>query len=417
MEKLKAAGLYGGAIVTLSGSLVQRYNDCLDMLGVAPTTLSRFTVDGMGWSPDIAQEKEDNYYLNIGEANPNAIIISPEQEGKPAYMPFHSFDANVMTAIFAAYRLQIRDITKDAAIVVHLDQAIDAYYEPFDLLRYTSITVTFNLLDDLDKKQQEQQTLINTFEVGNNFIDRNIHKQLLASAKAYGDLRQRKLQLPPLELPIRSFYTKAFGGIFVLRDFKTNIIIFEQLKIFDKATENTAHDVDLYHISHHELTAALVNQGIAQFDIKAAAKTPRYKRIKKHRLAEHLGTTEHPLSEILDSRLLFKKYLNTLDTETQKQLMSVEIYNQRKIVERDLKMEDIVDLEYTQALLEPNVALEEEHRELIWKLLSKIVPKDPLHLYWYDKEAFYNTYPSWKPDYQEWVISLILKNKEKRQYG
>lgn len=412
LEKLKAAGLYGGALVQVSGSLVSRYNECLAMLGLQPTALDRFTIDGMGWSPEIALEKNANFYLNIGEANPNAIIISPEQAGKPVHMPFHSFDRDVMTAIFAAYPLQIRDITKDSAIVVHLDQEIDAYYDPFDLLRYTKISVYFNLLNDIDVKQEEQLALISKFNTNNNFINRGIHKEILASAKAYGDLRKRKLKLPPLELPIRSFYTKAFGGIFVLRDFTTDVVIFEDKELFAKATENTSVEVNLFHISHHELTVNLVSQGIAQFDIKKAAKTKRYERIKKHVFVEHIEQSEHPLTEILESHLLFKKYLNTLDVDTRKKVMSVELYNQRKIIERDLKIEDVVDLQYTQALLEPHKNLEEERQELIWKLLSKIVPKDPLHLYWYDKAAFYNAFKTWKGDYQDWVIQLILNSRE-----
>ena len=92
MEKLKAAGLFGGALVSVSGSLITRYNGCLAMLGVTPTKLERFTIDGMGWSPEVAEEKGENYYLNIGEANSNAIIITPEQKDKPVHMPFHSFD-------------------------------------------------------------------------------------------------------------------------------------------------------------------------------------------------------------------------------------------------------------------------------------------------------------------------------------
>jgi len=412
LEKLKAAGLYGGSLVTVTGSLIERYNGCLAMLGVSPTSLTRFSVDGMGWSPEVAEEKEDNFYLNIGEANANAIIISPEQEDKPVHMPFHSFDRDIMTAIFAAYKRQIRDITKDSAIAVHLDQAIDAYYEPFDLLRYKELSVSFKLLNDLDQKQQEQLELITHFDSENNFIDRTIHEALLASAKAHGDLRQRKLQLQPLQLPIQSFYTRAFGGIFVLRDFMTDIIVFESEEIFEKAIDNTVHEVTLFHIAHHELTATLVNHLIAEFDIKKAAKTERYERIKKHIFVEHLGDIEHPLPEVLDSPFLFKKYLNTLDIATRKKVMSVELYNQRKIVERDLKIEEVVDLQYTQALLRPHSSLEEEHQDLVWRLLCKIVPKDPLHLYWYEKEAFYTAFKSWKPDYQDWIVSLILGSRD-----
>lgn len=412
MEKLKAAGLIGGELVPVSGSLAARYNGCLAMLGVKPTKLENFSIDGMGWSPEISEEKKESYYLNIGEANSNAIIITPAQEGKPVHMPFHSFDRNIMTAIFAAYEREIRDITKDAALCVHLDQHMDAYYEPFDLLRFKEISVSFKLLNELDRKQREQQELIVQFGEGNNFIDRGVHNKILESARNYGDLRHRKLNLEPIKLPIKSFYTRAFGGIFVLRDWRNDIIVFEDMKVFENAIKDTVHDVSLFHISHNELMAALVNHQVTQFDIKKAAKTKRYQRIKKHLFVAELNTFDHPLHEILDSTFLFKKYLNNLDKETQKRLMSVELYNQRKIVERELKMDDVVDLKYTKSLLEPHANLEEEPRELIWKLLTKIAPTDPLHLYWYDKEQFYKAYAAWEPSYKEWVISCILENNE-----
>ena len=281
MEKLKQAGLYGDALVKVTGSLAERYNGCLDMLGVPRTKLKSFSVDGMGWSPEIAEEKKDHYYLNIGEANSNAIIISPLQKDKPVHMPFHSFDRDIMTAIFAAYDKEIRDITKDSAICIHLDQEIDAYYEPFDLLRYKKLSVSFRLLNRLQEKQKEQLELVAQFQEGNNFIDRSIHNKILESAKKYGDLRHRKLQLEPITLDIGSFYTKAFGGIFVLRDFVNDIIIFEEMEVFQRAIKNTVHDVSLFHTSHNELTSTLVNYRITEFDIKRAAKTERYEAHQK----------------------------------------------------------------------------------------------------------------------------------------
>lgn len=412
MEKLKAAGLIGGALVPVSGALAVRYNGCLAMLGVSPTKLESFSIDAMGWSPEISEEKKELYYLNIGEANSNAIIITPAQKNKPVHRPFHSFDRNIMTAIFAAYEREIRDITKDAALCVHLDQHIDAYYEPFDLLRYKKLSVSFKLLNDLDQKKKEQQNLVDTFYEGNHFIDRNLHHQLLDSAKKYGDLRGRKLNLEPITLPINSFYTKAFGGIFVLRDFVNDIIVFESMEVFENAIKDTAHDVMLFHKSHPELMATLVNHRITEFDIKKSSRTKRYERIKKHFFMEHLDSFEHPLHEILDSLFLFKKYLNQLDMKTRRQIMSVELYNQRKIVERELKMENVVDARYTKALMAPHSSVEDELRELIWKLLTKIAPFDPLHLYWYDKEHFYEAYRHWDPSYGEWIINCILENNK-----
>lgn len=409
MIKLKAAKLFGNGLVPLSGSLAKRYNECLAMLGVKPTGLSHFSVDAMGWSPEIAEEKEENYYLNIGDANPNAIIISPAQKGKPVFMPSHSFDRDLMHAIFTAYSKQIRDITKDAAIVLHLDQHVDAFYEPFDLLKYKNITVSFSLLHKLEEQQKEQQRLIATFEKGNNFIDRELHNKLLKSAKEFGDLRFRKLDLENLSLEVSSFYTRAFGGVFLLRDFIKPIMIFENLEVFKKAIKDTDHDVMLFHKDHDELMDVLRDHIIAELDLKSAVNSPNYQRIKTHIFSEAIVDNEHPINEIFENQFLFKKYLNELDLDTRKKLMGVELYLEKLALSNQTKMEDIVDERYSKSLHKPHTSLEIEHQELIWKLLTKITPVDPLHLYWYDKEKFYEEYKKWKPGYQDWVIDTISK--------
>lgn len=413
MEKLKAAGLYESALVPLSGSLANRYNQCLELIGVAPSTLKNFSIDGMGWSPEIAEEKKDNYYLNIGEANTNAIIISPDQREKPVYMPSHSFDRDIMNTVFAAYKKEIRDITKDSAICLHLDQDIDSYYEPFDLLRYTKVTVSFDLLNNLDKKQKEQEELISLFKKDNNFIDRGIHQKILNSSKSYGDLRNRKLSLEPITLEVSSFHTRAFGGIFILKDFIKDIIIFEDEAIFKNAINDTAHDVLLFHKDHDELMTILTSHLIVENDIKSALKTDSYKRIKKHIFSEHIENVSHSFKEILDSHFLFKKYLNSLDEATRKKITGVELYYQKLITNKELKIEDYVDELYFKALLKPHSSLEKEHKDLIWKLLIKIIPKDPVYIFWYDKELFYTMYNTWNPTYQDWVIEQILESNKK----
>ncbi len=410
MEKLRAAGLFGGGLVPLSGSLVRRYNECLALLGVSPTKLKIFSVDGIGWSPEVALEKKDNFYLNSGEANVNAIVISPDQNERAVHMPSHSFDKDVMRAIFAAYGKEIRDITKDSAAIAHLDQNIDALYEPFDLLRYNTIVIRFSILHDLDKRKVEQEALVALFNAKNNFIDREIHKELLQTAKTYGDLRLRKLALESISFKVSSFYTRAFGGVFVLKEFIKPILVFEDEEMFKNATSNTAHDVLLYHIHHEELIETLVKHLILEKNLNKAMKTTRYSRIKNHRFAKHIKKKEHSLKEILNSHFLSKKYLSQLDLEVQKKISGVEIYFQKLIVDKHLKIGDYVDKQYFKALHEPHSSLQEEEKELIWKLLCKIIPNDPLHLYWYDKEAFYSAYTDWDTAYQDWVIDCILKN-------
>ena len=75
MQKLKEANLYNHELIPVSGKLVERYNECLTKLGFLPTKLTHFHIDGMGWSPEIAEEKDNINYLNNGEANLHGILI------------------------------------------------------------------------------------------------------------------------------------------------------------------------------------------------------------------------------------------------------------------------------------------------------------------------------------------------------
>jgi hypothetical protein len=405
--------LFGGGLTTVSGPLVARYNDCLAMLGIKPVKLKRFQIDGLGWSPEVAAELKDDYYLNLGDANSYGIILSPEQFDQPIYRPFHSFDRDLMYAVFTAYQKEIKDITKDSAICLHIDQGLDTYYESFDLLKIEKVSVHFKISGDLDKNKAEQMALIEEYNQGNNFFHRDIHKKLLASALAYGDLRDRKVHLEPISVEVNSFYTKAFGGVFVLRDFIKEIMVFESMETFKKSISNTTHEVMLFHKEHEELHKTLVDHLIVECNLKRAETTPKYTRIKKHLLVEHLKEAEHPMAEILENEFLYKRYFNTLSPDERKLISGVEIYNEKIAQSNQFKRKDLVDYRIFLALHEPHSSIEDEHRALIWKLLVKIMPLDPVALYWFDKESFYELFPKYDESYQDWIIERIKeRNKE-----
>jgi len=410
MDKLKKANLYRSELIPISGKLIERYNKCLVKLGFAETKLKSFSIDGIGWSPEVAEEKEDLNYLNNGEANPHGIIISPLQKGKPVYIPFHTFDRDMMKLVFNTYDNKINDITRDSAICLDFDQNIDTFYEPLDVLKYNKFTIYFHLIDNLDTVQKGQLQLIEQFKEGNNFINEDLHKELLESAKTYGDLRDRDLTLNPIEFVTDSFYTRAFNGVYVLRDFISTIIVFEDEKWYKEAIKDTTYDVLIYHISQYQLMDKLRNHMIIECDLEKVVKTSRYERIKKFELALALKKTQHPVQSVLNDTVLFKSYLNKVDIEARKRVMSVERYLEKLEMSNQFKIVDIVDKSLFQALHEPHSSLAAKHQDLIWKLLVNISFKDVLFLYWYDKQQFYKSYESWNDSLKDWVIQEISNN-------
>ncbi|SHN02529.1 DUF6638 family protein [Polaribacter sp. KT 15] len=410
MQKLKDAKLFRNELISVNGKLVERYNKCLEKLGFSKTALTSFSIDGLGWSPEIAEEKKEQFYLNNGEANTHAIIISPLQKGLPIYNPFHSFDKELMKVVFKKHGDFIKDITRDSAICLDFDQKIDVFYEPLDVLKYKDIVIKFHLINNLNKAKENQLKLIHTFNLDNNFIDENIHKQLLASAKKYGDLRERNLILEEIKYTTDSFYTKAFGGIFVLKDFVKPILIFQEKETYNQAINDTVHDILMYHISHDELIDKLLSYDVIEAELEEELHQKKYERIKKYTLSKHLMSPTHLVKDILQNDILFKSYLNKIDISARKKVMGLELFLEKKKTSKAIKAKDFLDKDLLVSLHKPHSSLKPNHQDLIWYLLVNIAPIDVLFLYWYDKEQFYSTLKTLESSTQDWVIETILNN-------
>lgn len=409
MQKLQEADLYKGELIPINGKLVERYNKCLEKLGFSPTKLDSFFIDGIGWSPEVAEEKNEIHYLNNGEANPHGIIITPLQKGLPIYNPFHSFDRELMKEVFKKHQSRIENITRDSAICIDFDQDIDVFYEPLDVLKYKNITVKFRLLDDLDKVKKEQLALIDLFKKDNNFIDEDIHQQLLDSANKYGDLREREISLSDIIYQTESFYTEAFGGIYILKSFLSPILVFENMEAYKEAIKDTNHDVLMYHISHEELIEKLTSHLMIELDLDSEITLQRYDRIKKFLLSEFINQETHSVKEVLNDPILFKSYLNKIDIAARKKVMGLGRYLEKKKGDPTVKATDLLDREVYVALHGPHTSLKPSDQDLVWKLLVSISPKDVLFLYWYDKEIFYRLYQTWGDSMKDWVIDTIKK--------
>ena len=410
MNKLIKANLYRSELIPVNGKLVDRYNKCLLKLGFTKTNLSSFSIDGVGWSPEIAEEKKESFYLNNGEANTHAIIITPLQKGLPVYNPFHSFDKELMKIVFNKHGDFINDITRDAAVCIDFDQKIDVFYEPLDILKYKDIVIKFHLINDLKKAKSAQLKLIKEFNKDQNFIDENIHQKLLISAKKYGDLRERNLNLEEINFTTDSFYTKAFGGIFVLRDFVKPILIFEKEETYKEAINDTIHDVLMYHVSHQQLIEKLISYDVIEADLAEEVLNKRYDRIKKYTFSSYLKETSHPIKDILQNPILFKSYLNKINIDARKKVMDLELFLEKQEISKTLKANEILDEKLFVALHKPHSSLKPNHQDLIWYLLVNIAPKDVLFLYWYDKEQFYEVFRTLEESTQDWVVETICNN-------
>ena len=221
MKILQKRGFFGAGLVPVTTTLlVDRYNACLEAIGKEPTKRKRFAIDGAGWSPQIAAEKNDPNYLCHGEANLYTILLTPDQRGKPVYMPMHSFDWKILETVHSEHREAIHNLTSLTGVVLDIDQGIDEYHSPLDLLMMHSIVVKASTPLGIMNQAILQRLMVARFRhEEDSYANRNLIEDLVKSARESGDLRHRSINIPGVPFSeIQNFYTRALGGVFVFRE-------------------------------------------------------------------------------------------------------------------------------------------------------------------------------------------------------
>lgn len=401
MEKLKKAHLFMAGLIPVNGLMVNRYNRALMKLGIPPTQLSSFTVDGIGWSPEIAEEKENINYLNHGGANPYGIILFPEQQKKPIYVPYHSFDREAIDIFFQSNQEEITEITKETSIIVHINQHMLAFYDISDLMDYDEIEIGYVITNELDQKQKDQILLIDQMNDVGKLLDLNHHNKLLSSVLEFGDLRKRKIQLQEIVYKTKDFYTKAFGGVFVLRG-ENVLVICESRDFFKKSSKELEN---IYHISDPKLLDVLVKNKYVYFDLEG--KQDRVTRIKQYFFMKIVKEREHEFAEIFSNEMIYKRYMANMSEDEKILCNGVDVFLTKIKKDKNPNRDKYIKSDVFTALHSA-----QNNNPVVWKLLSRMFTNDPLMMYYYDKETFYAQYKEWSESFQNWVIELISKELE-----
>ncbi len=399
LNELIKSGLFGRGLIKVEHALlVARYNDCLQDMGLRKTALNQFQIDRFGWSPEIAEEQNNNYYLSHGEANPLAIILIPEQENSPIYFPMHSFDWNIMEQWFSVNRTQIADLTRDSGIWLDLDQEVSLYRSPLDLTMVNEVIVRTFTPGNLMEKAQSQKELVFTWLNDKSLhFDRSIIGKLYDTAKADGDLRNRNFLIRDMQFSdVLDFYSRVFGGTFVLRSLNHEPIILTcdaaQVKSGVVKVDKTALDL-------------LIKHGYIKTDaVWWKDHLYRLKVVAESFLVKVIDANEPELSfesiNDIKKRQLVTKYKSELSAYFELN----ELYHLLKQGELPI---DNCGLNIH--LFHPSPELSASSAEVIWQLLTYIrggrfVPM----MYRYQKEAFIKAFTEdWQTPYRTWSLACV----------
>ena len=410
MQRLIDRGLLQAGLVHLgTPELVGRYNECLTALGIPPTKRDQIHIDGIGWSPEVAEEHEERFYLCHGLANPLAVIVSPEQYKKPVYFPVFSWERGLMRLIFETYHREITDITATHSISFDLENCLTRIKSPLDLLLLAEITADPDT-NGISGASEMQKRLIADFLEGINCLKKGYpYKTLVDHALQFGDLRRRSLSLQPVTFNLfNDFYTVAFNGAAVLRKVgERDILVLEDDSTYQAVDLRHSGDADIYYLHNpsHDLITHLARENWLVLPEEEYRKNSNLLEDKREQLLAQLVLD-------LDPGLAW----NQLRPAQRKQLVGrydgqiPEIYFELEkaiaMLRRNGRLPKLSD-ELWQFLAVPAEHLHPSTKEVLWMLLTRRDPRNLLELYTYDKNYFLTLYLAWPESKREWGATYL----------
>ncbi|MFT5723993.1 MAG: hypothetical protein ACI9JN_001110 [Bacteroidia bacterium] len=416
MIKLIESDLFGHNLIEVSNpALVKRYNDCLNDIGLAPTLLKKFHIDGWGWSPEIATEQGDRFYLSHGLANPYGIVISPKQSTSALYMPFHSFDRQIHESIFRHYNDQIVDITSRSGLWFELDQEISAYRSPQDLLMVDYVKVNFSSVDRLMVAAKDQRALIRDFyDKPQAWSNDKLRQDIIDSCQKYGDLRYVKFDIPSHPFTdIDTFYTAAFKGLYVFKRLKNDkpLLVYEGAQT--EVSGETKHGHVEYNMKDPSLISYLYNAGLISSDATLYQNNPELVKVmQEHVVMLALSDQKEEIQYSSLNKNQKKGLVNRLAHEG---LLPEVYFDFERFYAKLKEGSPIGSSDISEAirpyLLNPSKDLDGQDKAVLWQLLANFNDANPVLLYLFDKSKFYSKYQTWNEELQVWVIKKILEHK------
>ncbi len=397
--------LYPDLVTIGSPALVKRYNDALQALGVAPTALTAFHVDGLGWSPEIADEKGEHYYLTQGWANSFAVVLSIDQRSSRLYAPVMSYERPLMASYYARFGAEIADLTRETALYLEFDQGFSNYTSAQNLLQIRSVTVRSHA-GGLGAVADEQAKLVEQFrDEPLAWFDDSLRRRIIASAKTHGDLRARRLGIPDVVFDgTADFYTPAFGGVFVLRSRGGNAyLILEDEAEFEGLTSKR-HAV---YLRDPELLEHLQAESLVEIDLAWYRTHLGALRQKREFLLADLFFEHDPETDFAGLTGPQRKgRLLELQSEVPETLLELE-YLITKLERGDRVRPEQLSADLTRLLLRPHDSVTEHQRAVVQQLLTRLEGRDPVALYAFDREKFVELYAAWPEAQRRWAVGLL----------
>ena len=403
MRLVKYGLMFGNLIEVSSEALVNRYNRALNHLIGKETKLTEFHIDICGYSPEIADEFNDDLYLNPKGCNQQFILLKTEQQTAPLLSSKFSTSRSILKDFILDNEEELFALTAREAVTGELINSVFEVTQPADLLRINQITIEADTVTEHVAFAETLQTNINTFmNEDDAWWDDVLIAEMIELGKKTGDITRNPILLSPKTYEQGNYFTAHFGGMYVFRDLETPAVVARQdidglsaMGDFRKFTFKKRRDIaeflyrqnliELIVTEQNEDEVAIIQQKLDFIVISTAAS-----------LGDDLGSLTRQ-----QIRRVARKYADHLPKEYEG-LMDIIRWASHKGRYPSLDPEHPA---YFYAFR----AKSHHDRDLINMLLAELTPLDFRQLFICHKDAFYDAYRTWDDPKRDFVSKFLAE--------
>jgi hypothetical protein len=205
---------WDGPLFPVKGHLAERYALALKHVAALDCPLTEFSVDRIGWSPQLAARLGEDYLG--GEALRYAIILTPDQSAAPPIYRRFSYEAALIEQVYLQARTALLNLVEYEPAIVEIDGGITFCRNAGDVL---GVQAALARIDTPRGTLEKTRSLL---ELGHGLgekvrlLDEGYIDKMLMLVKAVGDPRRRPLP-PGIRLAIGSLWADVDGSTYVLR--------------------------------------------------------------------------------------------------------------------------------------------------------------------------------------------------------
>ena len=205
---------WDGPLFPVKGHLAERYALALQHIAKLDCPLKEFSIDRIGWSPQLAATLGDDYLGS--DALRYAIILSPDQSAAPPVRRRFSYEAALIEDVYLGARATLLSLVESEPVIVEMDNGITFCRVAADLLGISAVVAHMDTPRATLTRVRELLDLGQGLGQQARLLDESYIDQMLALVVQVGDPRKRALP-SGIRMSIGSLWADVAGTTYLLR--------------------------------------------------------------------------------------------------------------------------------------------------------------------------------------------------------